>query len=249
MNTVVFGGRSEIAVAISQKLTMSNSHVFHVSRSDNDPDNFEFNKSGISCLKMDLADEKESLRIWRDLITGIGIDSVVFAQRYRGEQENFSKMYQCDVLTPYKLVEELCKIDKSIEKRVILFTSPAVKQVLESQNFYYHATKSALSVMNKYFASGLLGNLISNAICPSSYVYKKRSEDFYEKNLNYFKKVSDIIPSGRYTQVDDIAIMTEFLLIHAPCTINGLEITIDGGLSIIDPSQIINTLNPIHKKP
>jgi len=249
MNIVVFGGSSSIAIAISKKLAKSNLKVFHVSRSGNLPGEVEHNCSKISSLKMDLADENQSLKIWKDLISRIEIHSIVFAQRYHGDTENFLKMYQCDVVTPFKLVEELCRFNKDVERRIIFFTSPGGRLVLQSQNFQYHATKSAISIMNKYFASGVIENLISNAICPSSFVYKSRAEDFYKKNVDYFKRVSSAIPSRRYTQIDDIAIMAEFLLIRAPNTINGLEITLDGGLSALDHSNIINRFNPLDKKP
>jgi NAD(P)-dependent dehydrogenase (short-subunit alcohol dehydrogenase family) len=79
-------------------------------------------------------------------------------------------------------------------------------------------------------------------------VYKHRAKDFYEKNIDYFNEVSHTIPAGRYTQVEDIAITAEFLLIHAPSTINGLEITIDGGLSTLDQSNLIDRFNPLGKK-
>jgi len=248
MNIAVFGGKSPIAMAISQKLTMSNCHVFHISRSENLFDEVVANSSKISNVKMDLEDEGESLRIWRDLVNENQIDSVVFAHRFRGDLDNFSKMYQCDVVTPFKLVQVWCKIEKPQEKRVLFFTSPASKQIIQSQNFQYHATKSAISIMNKYFASGVIESLISNAICPSSYVYKHRAKDFYEKNIDYFNEVSHTIPAGRYTQIEDIAITAEFLLIHAPSTINGLEITIDGGLSTLDQSNLIDRFNPLGKK-
>jgi len=249
MNLIVFGGRSPIAVAISQKLASSNSHVFHVSRSENLLEGVGLNDLKISNVKMDLEDEKESLRIWRDLVNENQINSVVFAHRFRGDLENFSKMFQCDVVTPFKLVQEWGKTKTSQVKRVLFFTSPASKQIIHSQNFQYHAIKSAISSMNKYFASGKIESLISNAICPSSYVYKTRAADFYEKNFNYFEKVSQTIPSGRYTQIDDLAITAEFLLIHAPSTINGLEINVDGGLSTLDHSSLIDRFNPLGEKP
>ena len=249
MNIVVFGGRSPIATAISQKLTASDSHVFHISRSENLLVGVGVDGLKISNVKMDLEDENESLRIWKDLVNKNQINSVVFAHRFRGDLDNFSEMYQCDVVTPFKLVQEWCKTEKSQEKRVLFFTSPASKQILRSQNFQYHATKSAISTMCKYFASGEIEGLISNAICPSSYVYKTRAADFYEKNISYFKKVSQTIPSGRYTQIEDIAITAEFLLIHAPSTINGLEITVDGGLSTLEQSNLIDRFNPLGEKP
>jgi len=248
MKIVVFGGHSPIAIAISKKLAASRVNTIHVSRNPQTIMQNSFSKSDVQFISIDLENEIEANKIWTKLIDSTKIDGVVFAQRYRGNLNNFNEMLQCDVITPFRLIEELCAKQNADNKRILLFTSPASDLIIPSQGFPYHATKTVILSMMKYFASGRVGNVTANAICPSSYVYKERARAFYEKNKSYYSGIESCIPSKNFTQVEEIATLVNFLMIKASTSINGQQFMLDGGLSVLDHSHLIDKFIPLDDK-
>lgn len=248
MNVVIFGGRSPIAIGISRILLDFNLRVWHVTRSLKKLSSHFPNDSNLKLIDINLEYEDKALRNWCKLISSHQIDGLVFSQRYRGDMSNFSSMVQCDVITPYKLIQKLCEQQKSNHKKIIFFSSPASHLTIPSQEFPYHATKAAVSSLVKYLSSGIVPHLNVNAICPSSYVFKERAKSFYEANKDYFETIASTIPSKQFTQVDDIAKLVKFLFLDAPHTLNGQEITIDGGLSVLDQSFILEAFTRSNDK-
>lgn len=240
MNFVVFGGRSPIAISISKSLAESGHEVTHITRSNSDQIKNIFAGFKINILEINLENEINSLEVWTKLLNSKLIDGVVFAQRYRGAQDDIKSMFQCDVITPYSMMKEYCSRESPRIKKVLILTSPAAHRIIKEQGFPYHATKAALLHLVKYLAAGSLGNVLANAISPASYVLKERNESFYKTNHNYFKLLSENIPSGSFSEVDDISLAAKFLLLNASSSFNGMEIVIDGGLSIIDQSNLMN---------
>ena len=93
-----------------------------------------------------------------------------------------------------------------------------------------------------------VGNVTANAICPSSYVYKERAKAFYEKNKSYYSGIKSCIPSKNFTQVEEIATLVNFLMIKASTSINGQQFMLDGGLSVLDQSHLIDKFIPLDDK-
>ena len=239
MKVVVFGGNSPIAISISKILAKNGVHVMHVTR--NISVNLEkmLQEQNIEIISLDLEKEELAISLWTQIINSADISGIVFAQRYRGDVENFHNMFQCDIITPFKLIKIWCAHNSLSVKKLLMLTSPASEKIISSQGFPYHATKSAVLQLVKYIAAGNLGQVTSNAICPSSFVFKERAKQFYETNNNYFNSISSSIPSKGFTQVEEISIAAKFLMLDAPTSINGMNLIIDGGLSVLDPSNLM----------
>ena len=242
---IVFGGKSPLAREITLLLSET-INVFHVTREESALFAREVYstraqdrvKQVIFDLEFgDLTDFSERLSPYIKTYQRI---SIVFAHRYRGE-ENAISQYVVEVIKPYEIVE-LIKTLYDCEIDVLVLTSPAATRIIFDQSFYYHSSKSSLETMVRYYAANSQnGRIRAFGIDPGSFVLKDRNIDFYKASPVLTQIISNSIPSGRMTTTQDVAIAVRTLIFESPRQFTGSILRIDGGMAAIDSSGIIQT--------
>lgn len=233
---LVTGGKSEIAIAIANKLALLED-VLLVTRNKMEFPTDKLHQN-VNLQSIDLAEESAFKELWR-LIEQFDIRKFCFAHRFRGDAKDDSSQFEVEVMVVHRLISALTDLPSSEEKRIVLITSPAAEQILEDQNFMYHACKTSLLTMARFFAVrfGRQG-IIVNSVAPGSFVEKDRSKAYYESNKDLSTFIKQLIPSGMPTSKEDIASQVEYLLEAAPRSLNGAHLVLDSGLTLKEPSGL-----------
>jgi NAD(P)-dependent dehydrogenase (short-subunit alcohol dehydrogenase family) len=236
MTTLVFGGRSPIALALCKQLR-DTSHEVHLVTRKIDPEIQKIaSQLNISVLhQCDLLNSMASI----DFVSKVdqqvnGLRGIAFLHRYRSKIHDSFAQYAVEVYTPYQILESLAKVPRLNELAVVLTSSPAATGVVSDQNFQYHASKAATEQLVRFASVRFAKNkLRTNGINPGALVFKERAAEFYKNNPQILEEAENSIPLGRVAQVSDIASVVMFLLSESSSFINGQIINVDGGLSNI----------------
>ena len=112
----------------------------------------------------------------------------------------------------------------------------------EGQPMSYHICKSAMNHMMRYMAVNLGPKGIRvNAVTPFTFL-KEESKDYYLNNKPLHAMYCDIIPLKRMPTSMDSARTIAFLCSEQASFINGQNIYVDGGLSLIWPETLARNL-------
>jgi len=237
-NVFVFGGSSPIAIALSLHL-QAEYQVTHFSRNLKQDCFKEMLGKGIGLQELNLLDIQlgsPQYRYLESLFTRFLPEHLVFAQRSR--ESTLSDCLQIDVIAISLICELFASFKSYPKKNVLLFTSPAAKFVQSAQAVAYHISKAAQHQMARYYAANYKKYGIRfNCIAPGAFVEKDRSKEFFASNKELTNSIIKIVPIGRFTQIQEIVYTANFLLSEESGAINGQEIYLDGGISIIDQSQ------------
>jgi len=185
-----------------------------------------------------LADITDKLSINSTLSTIIHdhgkINYLIFCQRFRGNGDNWQGEIDT-TLTSTKLIVEFAEgmFSQYGDKGIVMVSSVFGDYVGEGQPMSYHICKSALNQMMRYLAvnMGKQGVRV-NAITPFTFL-KDESKDFYLENESLHKMYCDLIPLGRMPTSVDSANAIQFLCSKQSSFINGQNIYIDGGISLL----------------
>lgn len=141
-------------------------------------------------------------------------------------------IFQVNIISPMLLLKELVKKKKLKKSSSVVFTSSmAGVGAAAVGNGVYTASKGAISSFIKVAALELSPRRIRvNAVCPGM----TDTSMIYDDNLNkeQLEKDMERYPLGRYGDPKDIAWAMIFLLSDASTWITGINLVIDGGLTI-----------------
>jgi NAD(P)-dependent dehydrogenase (short-subunit alcohol dehydrogenase family) len=240
MAFIVTGGHSPIAIAISKRLS-SKSTVFHISNQIDIELQATFSEHGDVVLEnWDLGQTIECLEKFKKLLSDSSIEGVIFAHRYRSEIGDATKQFITEVETPYQLIKYYCNNYSGQFGSVVVFTSPAADSIVPDQDFYYHASKAALSQLVKFAAIKFKDKRVrTNGVRPGAFIEKERSRKYYSENLERLEDIKGFIPLGRMGSLDEIADVVNYLCSPQSSYVNGVIINIDGGYSNMESSFIL----------
>lgn len=107
------------------------------------------------------------------------------------------------------------------------------EKIGDGQDLSYHVGKAGINQMSRYFAVYLGRKGIRvNSISPFTYL-KEESKNFYSNNQKLMELYQEIIPMGRLGTAEDSANLIVFLCSSAAGFINGQNICVDGGLTLV----------------
>ena len=113
----------------------------------------------------------------------------------------------------------------------------------EGQALGYHVAKAGLNQMMRYYAVNLGRKGIRvNAVTPFTFL-KEESRDFYMKNQALHDLYRKITPLGRMATAEDSARVIAFLCSPGAGFVNGQNIYVDGGLSLVWPETLARNLS------
>lgn len=220
--SLVIGGTKGIGKEITKRLEKRGDKVFVVSRSENNKKNH---------IQLDITDDDLSI-----LLKKIKkLNYLVFAQRYRGENED--SHYDVSVKATDKIIKALknrfCK-----EASVILIGSVSTSHIIIEQSSSYHASRSALESLMKYYAVEYGKYQIRfNCVSPDVLI-KDENKKFLKKNHPLVKSTIKSTPLKKIGKSRDLSNLIEFLCSEKSSFVTGQTILVDGGLSLVGQRSI-----------
>lgn len=134
-------------------------------------------------------------------------------------------------------------IDIAVQIGIVILGSNAGRFVFEEESASYHASRSALEGLMKYYAATLgRKGIRCNLMLPAK-IIKPENEHFFTKENNVRKLIEQITPLARMGNAKDVANAIEFLCSEKASFITGQSFFIDGGLSIIGQECIVLARN------
>lgn len=168
-----------------------------------------------------------------------GLNHLVLYQRYRGSGDRWEG--ELDVtLTATKSLVEACTphFRRGFNQAIVAVGSGASRFVLAEQPVGYHAAKAALLQMIRYYAVTLGPQGVrANVVSPDT-VIKEESRHVYEANRELTGLYESITPLGRMGTSEDVAGVVRFLCSDAASFITGLDVVVDGGMSLVGQAAV-----------
>jgi NAD(P)-dependent dehydrogenase (short-subunit alcohol dehydrogenase family) len=230
-NYLIVGSSSSIGSKLIEYLSHQKSNVVALSQRQ-----YNLAVPSFSC---DLRDEKSIIRTISEITEVHGrFDSIVFCPRYRnyGELDNYVLKDELNVnafsLSIFLTAHET--LFKSDGYRSVVAVSslsskfPSLKTPLE-----YQTSKAALDTICRYYARklGPLGIRV-NIISPFFFSKESPQEDI-AKDPEWLDFMANQIPLRRVCNLDEVVLPIIFLSSPASSYISGVNLTIDGGSSIV----------------
>jgi NAD(P)-dependent dehydrogenase (short-subunit alcohol dehydrogenase family) len=216
--------------------------VVHFSRNTKQDCFKELLDYGVILQELDFMDINEGSLEHKRLSELMKINSperLVFAQRSR--EVEFTKFLQIDINAVCLICEMFASCNDSTRKTALIFTSPAAKFVQSTQPVGYHVGKAAQLQMARFYAANFKKYGIRiNCLAPGAFVEKERSKNFYLEKTDLTSRIKKIVPTGQFTKIQEIVAVADFLLGEKSNFINGQEIYLDGGLSLLDQSMFFS---------
>ena len=171
---------------------------------------------------------------------------LVFCQRYRGSGDNWDGEINVSLSLTKRFVEaSLGHFDPNGDKSVVFVSSVFGDFVGEGQALSYHVAKAGINQMMRYYAVNLAHRGIRfNAITPFTFL-KDESKEFYLKNKPLYDLYQKIVPLGRMATAGDCAQAISFLCSQQSSFINGQNIYVDGGLSLVWPETLARKITSL----
>ena len=162
------------------------------------------------------------------------VTGIVFAQRYRGPQD---QNWDGELATTLGGVETILdcvgpRLGAGNLRSVVLVSSVNATRVSPALPLSYHVAKAGLIQMARYYAwkLGPLGVRV-NVVAPGTFV-KPESEAYYMAAVGAREQIIKTSALKRMGTADDVVNVIEFLLGDSSGFVTGQTITVDGGASL-----------------
>lgn len=205
------------------------------------------NVEGIKHWIADILDEEKLESTLSNIIESSGpLNYLVFCQRYRGEGDPWTGEINATLTATRQIVEYLSdKFDNGKDCSVVMVSSVFADYVGEGQPISYHVGKAGMNHMARFYAVELgRKGIRCNALTTFTFL-KEESRKFYLENKPLMDMYKKIIPLGRLGTTEDSANVILNLCSPQSAYINGQNIYVDGGLSVMWPETIARSLGGI----
>jgi len=244
MHTVIFGGTKGMGKVVARELKKRGDDLSIFSRfipSD------EHKIVGCKYYAADISNGDDVLSSLNSAIVLSGnINYMIFCQRYRGNSDSWAGELEVSLSGPKRIVEAMhSNFSVSGDRGIVFVSSMLGDKIGEGHDLSYHIGKAGINHMSRYFAV-ILGRkgIRVNSVTPSTFL-KEESKDFYLNNKDLMDLYKSIVPLGRMGTAEDSANLIQFLCSPAAQFINGQNICVDGGLSLIWPEKMARQLKSV----
>jgi NAD(P)-dependent dehydrogenase (short-subunit alcohol dehydrogenase family) len=168
---------------------------------------------------------------------------LVFCQRYRGSGDSWAGEIGITLDFTKSVIEHVQdQFAPEGDRAIVVVSSVFGDFVGEGQALSYHVAKAGLTQMMRYYAVNLGRKGIRvNGVTPFTFL-KEESREFYLKNQALQDLYREITPLGRMATAEDSARVIAFLCSPAAGFVNGQNIDVDGGLSLVWPETLERNL-------
>lgn len=236
LHTLVVGGTRGIGRVVARRFAADGHAVSAVGRrSPSSP------AAGVRDWPADVTDPESLGETLDEILAESGkLASLVLVQRFRGEDDPWQGELDVSVTATRGLIERL---QDSFAERpngaIAIVSSNASRLVADEQSVGYHAAKAALRQMTRYYAVALGPRGIRvNCVSPGS-VLKDESSPLLRTNEPLLELYRRTTPLGRMGRPEDVADAIAFLCSPQASFITGVDLVVDGGLSLLWQESLI----------
>lgn len=243
-HSIVFGGSKGLGRVLARQLAARGDTVSVVSRSE--PPAAERVESA-HYYSADIADAAETQVALDAAIKQNGtLDYLIFCQRYRGKDDSWVGEIEVSLTASKRVIEHVQgTFTKESDCGIVFVSSVFGDRVGEGQDISYHLGKAGMNHMARFYAVNLgRKGIRTNAVTPFTFL-KEESKEFYLKNKELMGLYEEIIPLGRMATSEDSANVITFLCSPGAAFVNGQNIYVDGGLSLVWPETLARKLKSI----
>jgi NAD(P)-dependent dehydrogenase (short-subunit alcohol dehydrogenase family) len=244
-HTLIIGGTRGLGLELARLLCERQRAVTVLGRSA--PPSDALALKGLHAVQADLRDAAACDAAIASAIQTHGpLHYVVFAQRFRGQDDAWKGEMDVSLDATRRLVEQLVPhMTKDGDRAFAMVSSVFGDRVGDGQALSYHLGKAGLNHMARYFAVNLGAQGIRvNTVTPFTFL-KAESREFYLKNEALMKLYADIVPLKRMGSTDDSAKALAFLCSDDASYITGQNLYVDGGLAQVWPETLFRKLQGI----
>lgn len=229
----VIGGTRGLGRVVARLLAQSGMKVLVLGAHAPHPS--DARRDRITFLQADLGDRRAARGALRDMVCMGGRPNyVVFAQRYRGsEEESWAGEMDLMLSVPRDILRWLggCFAARG-DRGVVFVSSVAGRFVIPEQDDAYHTTRAALGGMMRWQAVQLAAKGVRvNMVLPGAFIREiPGGKKFTHPAASAY---GDFVPLGRMATALDVARVVRFLCSGDAGFVTGQEIVVDGGVSIL----------------
>lgn len=243
-HTIIFGGTKGLGRVLARQLAARGDQVSVISRSEPPA---EQRADGVRYYAADITDGAATRAALDDAIQAHGgLDYLVFCQRYRGKGDSWAGEFEVSLTASKSVVEHVQeRFTPGTDSGIVFVSSVFGDRVGEGQDISYHMGKAGMNHMARYYAVNLgRKGIRANAVTPFTFL-KEESKDFYLNNKELMDLYEGIIPLGRMATSEDSANVIGFLCSPGAAFVNGQNIYVDGGLSLVWPETLARKLKSL----
>lgn len=239
---LIVGGTKGLGRAFAGSLGNDYDQVSVIARSE--PKDWPDGTRRLRFVAADVTDSA-SLRAGLQQVVAEGgpLSHLVCFQQYRAKEDLWHGKLAC-ILTATRDILEFCRdhLAPTGDKSIVLLASIASQKVAPEQDEGYHAAKTGLLGLARYYACqlGPLGVRV-NCVSPGT-VLKAASQHYFLANPELHDWFRQIIPLRRMGTEKEVAATIKFLLSDAASFITGQELVIDGGAGLVSQESLAREL-------
>jgi NAD(P)-dependent dehydrogenase (short-subunit alcohol dehydrogenase family) len=227
---IVIGGTKGLGRAFVESLRSEYDSVTVLARSIPEA----ADRKGIRFIAADAAD-RDSLRsgLEQAFAQGGAFSGMTLFQQFRGNTSPWEGKLATS-LTASKLALDFFAQHAAPtgDKAAVLLTSNASRLVCEEQDEGYHAAKTGLLGLCRFYANHLGAQGIRvNCVSPGT-VLKEETKQHFLRDTELHELFKQIIPLRRMGTAEEVASAIRFLLSEQASFITGQELVVDGGASL-----------------
>jgi NAD(P)-dependent dehydrogenase (short-subunit alcohol dehydrogenase family) len=244
-HSVVIGGTRGLGREIVRQFSEAGHIVSVIGRREPLP--ADKNLAGVNFFVCDLTVASTLKSTLAAIVSAAGpVSYLVFSQRYRGKDDAWQGEMDVTVNATKMVIDTLSEGFATEGDRAVVFISSSFGDSIgEGQPVGYHVGKAALNHMMRFYAVNLGRKGIRvNAVTPMTFL-KDESKDFYLANPKITGLYERMIPLGRMGSSTDCSKVVSFLCSANAGFVNGQNIYVDGGLSLVWPESLGRSLTGI----
>jgi NAD(P)-dependent dehydrogenase (short-subunit alcohol dehydrogenase family) len=236
-HAVVVGGSRGLGLAVVEKFLARGCTVTVLSRR---PALHHAGHAMVRHVAIDLESDSGVDGVWNTVRELAGpISYLVLCQRFRGEGDPWQGEIQVGLNASRALIEGFKEhfVDSG-DRAIGIVSSVYAEFTGSSQPVGYHVVKAGLNGMVRFYAATLGRRGIRvNAIMPLSYI-KQESREFYQSKTELLAVYDQFVPLRRMGEANDSANALDFLCSDKAAFINGQNLFVDGGVSVVWPEEV-----------